>query len=201
MTNIPSNFHSLSVPLPPILLEMAGVQGDSQFVALYYSGKATWNDGRSCATFPFYAVWQPYIDHTAIAIDLFDCNLGADDETATHALVCDRIQEKVYVAPFTEAMNFLEQQHPPKQEITQQQWEEIKAQLEKQPPLNMSQMQSLGMFEMFAPNPQRKEKAVELIRWLDQYIDESLIRRYLNAASSGDIRAVWGLEMLKRRCQ
>lgn len=203
MTAIPNSFHCLSVPLPPMLLEMAGVQGDSQFVALYYSGsKSTWNDGRSSATFPFYSAWQPDVDHSAIAIELFDCNLGADDAQATHALVCDRIQEKVYVAPFKEAMSFLDKQHPDGgQELTQEQWEEIKAQLESQPPLSMSQMQNLGMFEMFAPNPEHKEKAIELIRWLDRYIDEALLRKYLIAATAGDARAVWGLEMFKRRCQ
>lgn len=205
MTTIPSNFQPLSVPLPPALLEMAGVTSSSQVVALYYSGsKATWNDGRSLATFPFYTVWQPYTEHLAIAIDLFDCNLGADDETATHALVCDRAQEKVYVAPFEEAMSFLDKQHPPRQKRIQEQWQEIKAQLEAQPqpPLSMRQMQDLGMFELFAPNPEHKDKAIELIRWLDRYIDESLMRRYVEAASNGDPRAAWRLEMfIKHRGQ
>lgn len=192
----------MTVPLPPMLNEMAGVSSSSQFVALYYSGsKATWNDGRSSATFPFYTVWQPYTEHLAIAVDLFDYNLGSDDCLATHALVCDRSGEKVYVAPFAEAMNFLERQHPPRQEITQQQWEEIKAQLEDWSPLSMEEMQALGMFEMFAANPKYKEKTIELIRWLDGYINESLLRRYLVAATAGDKRAAWGLEMFKRRCQ
>jgi len=212
MTIIPKRFQPLNVPLPPMLLEMAGAKEDNQFVALYYSGsKATWNDARSSATFPFYTVWQPYIDHIAIAIDLFDCNLDADDETATHALICDagyggrshRANEKVYVAPFAEAMSFVSEQHPPRQELTltQEQWEEMKAQLEKQPPMSMKQMQELGMFELFAPNPKHKQKAIELIRWLDQYIDEALIGKYGNAVSNGDFRAAWGLEMFKRRCQ
>jgi hypothetical protein len=201
MTNIPSSFQPLNVPLPPMLLEMAGVEGDSQFVSLYYSSKATWNDARSSATFPFYTVWQPYIEHLAIAIDLKGCNLGSDDSQPTHALVCDRSSEKVYVAPYDEAHSFLDKQHPPRQELTLEQWEEIKAHLEAQPPLSMSQMQSLGMFEMFAPNPRHQERAIELIEWLDQHINEPLLRRYLVAATAGDKRAAWGLEMFKRRCQ
>lgn len=202
MVTIPNNFQPFNIPLPLMLLEMAGFKGDSQFVALYYSGsKATWNDGRSYATFPFYTVWQPYIEHMAIAIDLFNCNLGADDQAATHALICDRTEQKVYVATIDEAMSFLERQHPPRQEITQQQWEQILAQLEAQPFLSISQMQGLGMFELFAPNPEHKEKAVELIKWLDQYIDEPLIRRYVEAAIAGDNRAAWGLEMFKRKSQ
>lgn len=80
----------MSVPLPPMLLTMARVKGDSRFTALYYRGsKATWNDGRIRATFPFYTVWQPYIEHFAITIHLFDAHLGSDDYEPTHALVCD----------------------------------------------------------------------------------------------------------------
>lgn len=122
-----------------------------------------------------------------IAINLFDCNLGADDETATHALVCDagyggrshRANEKVYASPFAEAMSFVSEQHPPRKELTltQEQWSEMKAQLEAQSPLSMEEMHYLGMFELFAPNPKHKEKAIELIRWLDGYINEALIRR------------------------
>lgn len=202
MTNIPSIFHLLTVPLPPMLLEMAGVKGDSPFIAFYYSSsKATWNDGRSCATFPFYATWQPYIEHLAIAIDLMDCNLGADDAQATHVLICDRTLEQVYVASFKEAMSFLEKQHPPRQEITQAQWEQIKAQLDKQASLDMEQMQGLGMFELFLPNLNYKEKTIELIRWLDRYIDQPLIERYLESAKAGDSRAALRLEIFERRCQ
>lgn len=201
---VPSSFRPLTVPLPPMLLDMAGVTSSSRFVALYYnSSNPNWSDGRSLATFPFYLVWQPYIEHIAIAIELFDCNLGADDEVATHTLVCDREREQVYVAPFTGAMSLVDKQHPDGgQEITLEQWEELKAQLENQPPLSMSQMQDLGMFEMFAPNSEHKDRVIELIRWLDCYINEALMRKYVVAAKAGDNRAAWVLEtFIKRRSQ
>lgn len=121
---------------------------------------------------PFYTVWQPYIEHLAIAIDLFDCNLGADDEAATHALICDRSEQKVYVASFDEVIQFLDCQHPPQQPLSSEQWEKIKMRLEKQASLTMSEMQELGMFELFVPNPKHQQKATELIAWLDQIINE-----------------------------
>lgn len=97
--DIPESFKQIDVPLPPRLLSMVGVKGDSRFVGLYYRGsKASWNDGRGSATFPFYTVWQPYINHLVIAIHLFDAHLGADDLEATHVFVCDRQHQKVYVA-------------------------------------------------------------------------------------------------------
>lgn len=85
--------------------------------------------------------------------------------------------------------------------MTLEQWQDIKAQLENQLPLSMRQMQNLGMFELFAPSSEHKDRAIELIRWLDRYIDEPLLRKYLVAATAGDKRAAWGLEMFKRRDQ
>jgi hypothetical protein len=201
MTVIPDSFKLIDVTLPPMLLSMAGVRGDSRFIGFWYRGsKATWNDGRGSATFPFYTVWQPYIQHLVIAINLFDAHLGSDDLEATHVLVCDRLEEKVYVAPLEEAMRFLDSQHPPRQPLTSQEWGEIKAQVAHLAPLNMSQLQDLGMFEIFTP-PKRehKEAALRLVRWLDGYIDEDLIRKYINAAKAGNYQAVWALETLKQR--
>ena len=87
------------------------------------------------------------------------------------------------------------------EDLSQEQWEEMKAQLEAQTPMSIEEMQELGMFELFVPNPKHKQKAIELIRWLDGYIDKRLISKYRDAASAGDSRAAWGLEMFKRRCQ
>lgn len=200
--DILQSFNLISVPLPPMLLAMAGVKGDSRFVGLCYrSSKANWTDGRSNATFGFYNVWQPYIDHIAIAIHLFDAHLGADDLEATHVLVCDRLDEKVYVAPVEEALQFLDSQHLSRQPLTPQQWSEIKELIAQQPPLDMSQMQDLGMFELFTPpKPEQREKAMQLVQWLDGYIDKSLIRKYVDAADSRDYRAVIALESFRSRC-
>lgn len=43
--DIPHTFQLIDVPLPPMLLAMAGVKGESRFVSLHYQGsKATWTD-------------------------------------------------------------------------------------------------------------------------------------------------------------
>lgn len=201
--DIPESFKLISVPLPPMLLAMVGVKGDSRFIGLCYrSSKATWNDGRASATFGFYNVWQPYINHLAISIHLFDAHLGADDLEPTHALVCDRANDLVYVAPIEEALRFLDSQHPHLcQALTMEQWSKIKEFIAQQPPLDMSQMQDLGMFEVFAPpKPEQRDKAWQLVKWLDGYIDESLISKYLDAANAGDYRAVIVLENFRSRC-
>lgn len=203
MIVIPESFFLISVPLPPMLLAMAGVKGDSRFVALkYWGSKATWSDGRGSATFPFYTVWQPYIDHLAITIHLFDAYLGSDDCEPTHALVCDRANDLVYIAPIEEALRFLDSQHPPRQPLTPQQWSEIKELIAQQPPLEMSQLQDLGMFEVFTP-PKREhtEAAVQLTQWLDGYVNKALISSYVDAAKTGNYQAIWALKTFKRRCR
>lgn len=164
MTEIPNTFIPIPTPLPPMLLEMASVKVESRFVALNYQGsKATWSDGRSSATFPFYTVWQPYIEHIAVAIYLFDYNLGSDDYKASHTLICDRTQKRVYIAKCDKAERFLNSQHPKRQPITPQQWEEIKDRIAQQAPPEMSQLQELGMFEMFMPSlPEHRERMVQL---------------------------------------
>ena len=201
--DIPESFKSIDVPLPPMLLSMAGVKGDSRFVGLWYQGsKATWNDGRGSATFPFYTIWQPYIQHLAITINLFDAHLGSDDCEPIHALVCDRQQEKVYVAPIEEAMRFLDSQHPPRQPITTEQWSEMKELFAHLAPLDMSDMQSLGMFEIFLPpSSEQKEAAGKLVQWLDQYINDALILKCLDTANAGNYKAVLAFEAFKGRCQ
>lgn len=203
MTTIPESFKLLDVPLPPMLLTMAGVKGESRFIALKYQGsKATWSDGRSSATFPFYTVWQPYIDHLAIAIHLEDTHLGSDDEYPTHVLMCDRTLEKVSVAPIEEAMRFLDSQHPPRQPLTPEQLSEIQELVAQQSPLDMSELRDLGLFESFlSPSLEHKEAATRLIQWLDGYIDEALISKYIDAAKVGNYNAIWALETFKRRCK
>lgn len=104
--------------------------------------------------------------------------------------------------PVEEAMQFLDSQHPPRQMITPQHWEEIKAQVAQQPALDMSQMQDLGIFEIFTP-PKRehKEAALQLVQWLDQYINEALILKCLDAANGRNYKAILAFEAFKSRCQ
>ncbi|MEG4242963.1 hypothetical protein [Microcoleus sp. AT9b-C3] len=65
-----THFIELPVPMPPMLPEMVGVS-NSQYFAMYYQGsKATWSNGRGMATFSYYAVYAPLIEHIALAIHL-----------------------------------------------------------------------------------------------------------------------------------
>ena len=119
MVRIPRTFNSLDVPLPPMLLDLVGVGKEHRFVALYnWYGKPTWTNGNSCTPFPVCTVWQPLIQHQEIAHQLIEYDLGTDKEEPSHALVCDRSGEKVYVAAFELAIYFLNSQHEQTQPIS-----------------------------------------------------------------------------------
>lgn len=172
MLRIPRTFKSLDVPLPPMLLELAGVGKEHRFVALYkWYGKPTWTNGNSCTPFPVCTVWQPFIQHEAIASQLIGYDLGADNEEPSHALVCDRLQGKMYVAAFEVVIYFLNSQQQQTRAISVCYWEAVKHKALAYTPVTFERMQKVGMLEMFLPpTPEHLRQARELVNWLDKYV-------------------------------
>jgi len=193
-----THFIELPVAVPPMLPEMVGVS-DSQYFALYYQGsKATWSNGRAMATFSYYAVYAPLIEHIALAIHLEPYNLGSDDELPEHAILCDCVHRKMYVGAYREIDYFLLQQHPKESPALSQQ--ELEAAVKALQDMSLQQMQKLGMFEMFGnTNPQARQQTVELVEWLDRQITEELIQQYIQCANRGNYTAMMALEALQRR--
>ncbi len=128
MIPIPDSFTPIQTPLPPMLIEMADVTSDSQFLGFFYQGsKATWTDGRACATFNFHQVWHPFASHSAISIPLAilrlncpDAHFGHDDGQATYMVVADLVANALYIAPWEAGHHFLNQQHPPTPPLSQE---------------------------------------------------------------------------------
>lgn len=193
-----THFIELPVPMPPMLPSMIGVS-NTQYFALYYQGsKATWSNGRAMATFSYYAVYAPLIEHITLAIHLEPYNLGSDDEMPEHAILCDTVSHKMYVGAYKEIDYFLLQQHPHEpSQLTAQEFEEAVKAVES---MTLEQMQRLGMFEMFGnTNPQARLATAELVQWLDQQITEELIQQYIQLANRGNWTAMMALDTLKRR--
>lgn len=87
---VPADFRLLPAPMPPMLPGVVGVSSDKRFFRLNYEGsKPFWSDGRAGAPVPYYAAYEPFVDHLAVAISLFDVSLGHDDEPPLHALLVD----------------------------------------------------------------------------------------------------------------
>ncbi|PSB53155.1 hypothetical protein C7B67_04285 [filamentous cyanobacterium Phorm 6] len=193
-----THFIELPVAMPPMLPGMVGVN-NTQYFALYYQGsKATWSNGRAMATFSYYAVYAPLIEHITLAIHLKSYNLGSDDELPEHAILCDTVRHKMYVGAYKEIDYFLLQQHPHEpSQLTAQEFEEAVKAVES---MTLEQMQRLGMFEMFGnTNPQARLATTELVQWLDQQITEELIQQYIQLANRGNWTAIMALDTLKRR--
>jgi hypothetical protein len=192
-------FTLIPVPMPPMLPQMVGTT-DSEYFAIYYQGsKATWSNGRGSGTFSYYAVYEPLIDHIALAIHARQYNLGSDDELPEHAILCDCTERKMYAGSCQEIDRFMQQQHSASQ-LIQLTPQELEQALKAVGDMSLEQMQRLGMFEMFGnTNPIARQETAAMVEWLDGYITEDLIEQYAALAQRGNWMAIATLENLKRR--
>lgn len=198
------NFNLIPTPMPPMLPVMVGLPENSLYWSIcYYGSKATWSDGRNMSTFSFYGVYKPLINHMALSIYLWPYDLGSDDEYPTHALLCDRTEQKIYVGEYKLVEQFLDSQHPFQQRetITLRQWEEIKSQVEAEvAALREADFKRRGMFEMFGNiSLDQQTEQMQLIHWLDQQITDDLLRRYIEEAKHGNCKATLALKQLQVR--
>jgi hypothetical protein len=198
---VPSDFHLLPVPMPPALPGVVGVNSERRFFSLTYEGsKPFWSDGRAGATFSYFAAYEPYIDHLAMAIHLFDVSLGHDDEPPAHSLLIDRQESNVYVGPYGEVCGFLEKQHPPRRQPTPAEIEEMNRELAEMERMSLDQLRDLGAFEfVFGPKPEQQDRCAEMVAWLDRHITEELIQSYVAAAERGQPQAIYHLSRFKQR--
>ncbi len=107
-----------------------GYRGAARWLAVWWTpagDEALFDDGQGQAT----AQWVVYLDlvenRIATPLEHLFINeprgrhvLGSSDEEATHCLLLDLEQRAVYVAPITDALNFLESQYPASQQIPQE---------------------------------------------------------------------------------
>ena len=164
----------LSVPLPPQFMKLTNYDGDKRFVEINYQGtKATIGDGTMSNTFPFYQAYSPLADHLAVAIHLRRQNafLGADDAEATHSLVLDTEQNKIYIATRRQASAFLEMQLPQTPEERRAEDERLQKIFEEfERPKGLAELQNMGMFQFIAPTSDRSKEVNEMSQFLDGHI-------------------------------
>ncbi len=192
-------FIELPVPMPPMLPGIIGINNSQYFSIYYWGSKATWSNGRGLGTFSYHAVYQPLISHITLAIHLDRYHLGSDDELPQQAILCDCVQQKMYVGEYQEIDRFLQQQHSqePHHPLST---EEIEAAIKAVENLSTEQMQRMGMFEMFgSTNPQARQETTEMVQCLDRYITEDLIQHYVYLANRGNYTAIRTMNTLKLR--
>lgn len=103
---------ALPVPVPPMLEQAIDYSGTAQFVAFYWSpmgDEAMYDDGVVSADGQWPA-YQTFIYHPKVAPHLRPYNLGSSDGEATHWLLLDRTERKLYALPAGQAAVVLHQQ-------------------------------------------------------------------------------------------
>ena len=160
----------LKVPVPPMLATAIGYTGAARYVSFQwtpYGDEVDYSDGRLSAT----GNWQAflaYIQHPAISPLLTEYDLGSSDSEAKHALILDREQLEVFIAPVKAAEKFLMQQRLP--------W----------PPMRMSQEEYLAKISIALKNikppsdidieeiQRRIDEQYALIEEMQQWLDTQL---------------------------
>jgi hypothetical protein len=143
----------LNAPVPPMLAKAIGYTGEARFVSFQwtpYGDETDYSDGRVSAT----GNWQAflaYIQHPAISPHLKDYDFGSSESEAKHALILDRENTAVYVAPVKEAEKFLTKQWP------------------EEPPVHMSNEEYAELISKALKNiKQRKTNMAEIDRRIQQ---------------------------------
>jgi hypothetical protein len=102
----------LKAPVPPMLAKAIGYKGEARFVSFQwtpYGDEADYSDGRMSGTGDWHA-FLAYIQHPAVSPFLEEYDLGSSESEAKHALILDREQLEIFIAPVIEVETFLIEQ-------------------------------------------------------------------------------------------
>lgn len=169
---------ALPPPLPPQFMKLTNYTGGKRFVAINYQGtKAVIDDGTMSNTFSFYQAYSPLINHPAIFAHLRQqkAHLGADDAEATHSLILDTGQNKIYLATRRRASEFLEMQLPQTPEERRAADDKLQKQSEDfEKSKSLAELQNSGMFEFIAPADNRSLEVEAMGRFLDEYVPQRI---------------------------
>lgn len=180
----------IAVQPPPNLAELINYPGAARYLALYYAGtNATWDDGLASATFSYFAVYSPMIEHPVLAQHLLDADLGSDDGPPTHALVCDREGGKFLVGRYEDAMRLVHGQFS--EDDRRAAGERYAALFEGL--ATLEGMRARGMFEfLVAPSEAAQLETEGLLRHFDAQITPEVVGRYVELSKGGDHWRVFG---------
>ena len=133
MIHVPLPGQPVDIPMPPALTETLGYRGNARFVGFFWSplgDHLVATDGSSSGTAQSWA-YLAFKRHRAVSSLLAPFDLGSSEKDGTHMLLVDRDANRASVAPVTDAQAFLADQHPPAPELTREQQEAFRAELER----------------------------------------------------------------------
>ena len=142
-----AKFLPLPLPMSPTLPAAFGyplnaTQEAHRFFGAYWEpggDELMITDGANAYTSAIYEGWIAFHNHPLVAPlwALFQdrgMHFGSSEEPATHILIVDRIERKLFVAEINEGRSFLATQHPRRETVrlTRQEWDQLAAEITKQ---------------------------------------------------------------------
>lgn len=112
---IPSTLRLLPLSCPPMLAEAVGYRGASRFVAFAWSpagDEAIYDDGYASGTGEWTA-YLAFVCHPVVRPLLADAQLGSSDREASHWLLADLAEGRLYLGPRLEVRRFLRAANAP----------------------------------------------------------------------------------------
>jgi len=95
-------------------------------------------DGANAYTSAIYEGWIAFHNHPLVAplwglLQDRGMHFGSSEEPATHILIVDRVEQKLYAASINEGRSFLATQHPRRETVrlTRHEWEQLAAEITK----------------------------------------------------------------------
>jgi hypothetical protein len=160
----------LNVPVPPMLATAIGYKGEARYISFHWtpSGDETYySDGRISTTGNWQA-YLAYIQHPAVSPYLKDYDFGSSDSEAEHALILDREEQALYVAPVKAAEKFLGEQWPkaPPLRISQKEFTALVMKALK----NVKPPKEINVDEVYRQIRQQNALVDELLLWLDKHL-------------------------------
>ena len=111
--NLPIPFNLIPIQIPPIFETALGYTGKQPFVAFWWQpagDELCYCDGSTCLYGANHLIWIKFITHPLINYLLKSYNLGSSSGNATHRLLVDGINRKIYVGSISNIDCFLKLQ-------------------------------------------------------------------------------------------
>jgi hypothetical protein len=193
------NLTELALTLPPMMVGFLNVQTSARYFSLFYSSPfPRWHDGINQGT-ASHTIYVTFINHVTVAIELWNYNLGSEEAEATHHLLCDRQEQKIYVGLAQNVQHFLDAQKQLMAEVEQSEPEISQMQERLQNELDDIEIEAMmrsGEWYLRVAQIRRYEllASQEISKWLNQKVNRNLMTRYMAYARSGEYRAIQQLQ-------
>lgn len=170
----------LPIKTPAKLFELLEIPEQNEYVAICYQGtNAIWDTGWGLRSFSYFGLYEPMINHLAIAFYLDnEIDLGSDDTEPTHVLLFEK-EGFIFIAEYVGIERFLKDNNPAPPPLDKAvdlaKWYE---KIDKNPA-------NFGMFEMFdRPSIEFQQLAIEVIQNLDQQVTKKMLIEAIEMAQS-----------------